>query len=165
MAGLNFMHGVAMAWETGKLFHIDLNDQYAGRYDQDLRFGSRDLKAAFYLVKFLEDVGYQGSRHFDAHAYRTEDYEGVKDFARGCMRTYLMLKEKAAQFNADTEIQSLLDEIQAEDPSLAPLFGKYTAEKANELKNRAFDRTAIASRGLKYERLDQLTIDLLLGMR
>ena len=165
MAGLNFMHGVAMAWETGKLFHIDLNDQYAGRYDQDLRFGSRDLKAAFYLVKFLEDVGYQGSRHFDAHAYRTEDYEGVKDFARGCMRTYLMLKEKATQFNADSEIQSLLAEIHYEDPSLTPLFGKYTAEKANELKNRAFDRTAIASRGLKYERLDQLTIDLLLGMR
>ena len=95
------MHGVAQAWEAGKLFHIDLNDQYPGRYDQDLRFGSRDIKAAFYLVKFLEDVGYTGSRHFDAHAYRTEDYEGVKDFARGCMRTYLMLKEKAAQFNAD----------------------------------------------------------------
>jgi len=101
MAGLNFMHGVAQAWEAGKLFHIDLNDQYPGRYDQDLRFGSRDIKAAFFLVKFLEDVGYQGSRHFDAHAYRTEDYEGVKDFARGCMRTYLILKEKAARFNAD----------------------------------------------------------------
>jgi xylose isomerase len=101
MSGLNFMHGVAQAWEAGKLFHIDLNDQYPGRYDQDLRFGSRDLKAAFYLVKFLEDVGYSGSRHFDAHAYRTEDYEGVKDFARGCMRTYLILKEKAAQFNAE----------------------------------------------------------------
>ncbi len=82
MAGLNFMHGVAQAWEAGKLFHIDLNDQYPGRYDQDLRFGSRDIKAAFYLVKFLEEAGYQGSRHFDAHAYRTEDYEGVKDFAR-----------------------------------------------------------------------------------
>ena len=71
MAGLNFMHGVAQAWEAGKLFHIDLNDQYPGRYDQDLRFGSRDIKAAFYLVKFLEDVGYAGSRHFDAHAYRS----------------------------------------------------------------------------------------------
>jgi xylose isomerase len=165
MAGLNFMHSVAMAWEAGKLFHIDLNDQYAGRYDQDLRFGSRDLKAAFYLVKFLEDVGYQGSRHFDAHAYRTEDYEGVKDFARGCMRTYLMLKEKAAQFNTDAEIQALLAEIQAEDASLAPLFGKYTPEKAFELKRRPFDRAAIGSRGLKYEHLDQLTIDLLLGMR
>jgi xylose isomerase len=165
MSGLNFMHGVAQAWEAGKLFHIDLNDQYPGRYDQDLRFGSRDLKAAFYLVKFLEDVGYSGSRHYDAHAYRTEDYEGVKDFARGCMRTYLMLKEKAAQFNADPEIQEILAEINAESPELAPVFGKYSVEKAEAIKAIDFDRKAIASRGLKYERLDQLTIDLLLGMR
>lgn len=165
MSGLNFMHGVAQAWEAGKLFHIDLNDQYPGRYDQDLRFGSRDIKAAFFLVKFLEDVGYTGSRHFDAHAYRTEDYEGVKDFARGCMRTYLMLKEKAVQFNADKEIQSLLVEINAKDASLAPLFGKYSSEKAKALKTLPLDRGMIASRGLKYERLDQLTIDLLLGMR
>jgi len=165
MSGLNFMHGVAQAWEAGKLFHIDLNDQYPGRYDQDLRFGSRDLKAAFYLVKFLEDVGYSGSRHFDAHAYRTEDYEGVKDFARGCMRTYLMLKEKAAQFNADPEIQAILAEINTEDPALAALFGKYSPEKADAIKAQPFDRKAIAGRGLKYERLDQLTIDLLLGMR
>ena len=165
MAGINFMHGVAQAWEAGKLFHIDLNDQYPGRYDQDLRFGSRDIKAAFYLVKFLEDVGYTGSRHYDAHAYRTEDYEGVKDFARGCMRTYLMLKEKAAQFNADTEIQALLAEINAEAPELESVFGKYSPEKAAAIRAIEFDRKAIASRGLKYERLDQLTIDLLLGMR
>jgi len=165
MSGLNFMHGVAQAWEAGKLFHIDLNDQYPGRYDQDLRFGSRDLKAAFYLVKFLEDVGYNGSRHFDAHAYRTEDYEGVKDFARGCMRTYLMFKEKAAQFNADPEIQAILAEINAEEPTLVGLFGKYSPEKADLIKAQAFDRDAIGKRGLKYERLDQLTIDLLLGMR
>ena len=89
------MHAVAQAWDAGKLFHIDLNDQMPGRFDQDLRFGSSNLKSAFWLVKFLEDVGYEGPRHFDAHAYRTEDYEGVKDFARGCMRTYLILKEKA----------------------------------------------------------------------
>jgi xylose isomerase len=165
MAGLNFMHGVAQAWEAGKLFHIDLNDQYPGRYDQDLRFGSRDIKAAFYLVKFLEDVGYAGSRHFDAHAFRTEDYEGVKDFARGCMRTYLMLKEKAAQFNADPEIQSILKEINNEDPEMSPFFGVYSAEKARRIKAHSFDRVGIANRGLKYERLDQLTIDLLLGMR
>jgi xylose isomerase len=165
MAGINFMHGVAQAWEAGKLFHIDLNDQYPGRYDQDLRFGSRDIKAAFYLVKFLEDVKYQGSRHFDAHAYRTEDYEGVKDFARGCMRTYLMLKEKAAQFNADKEIQSILAEINADDGSMSKFFGKYSTEKAAALKAQPFDRPAIAKRGLKYERLDQLTIDLLLGVR
>ncbi len=165
MSGLNFMHGVAQAWEAGKLFHIDLNDQYPGRYDQDLRFGSRDLKAAFFLVKFLEEVGYQGSRHFDAHAYRTEDYEGVKDFARGCMRTYLVLKEKAAQWNADKEIQALLTEINADDGSLATYFGKYSAQKAAALQAQSFDRVKIASRGLRYERLDQLTVDLLLGVR
>jgi xylose isomerase len=165
MAGINFMHGVAQAWEAGKLFHIDLNDQYPGRYDQDLRFGSRDLKAAFFLVKFLEDVGYQDSRHFDAHAYRTEDYEGVKDFARGCMHTYLVLKEKASRFNADPEIQALLAEINTDDGSMSPFLGKYSAEKAAALKAQAFDRPAISRRGLKYERLDQLTVDLLLGTR
>jgi xylose isomerase len=165
MAGINFMHGVAQAWEAGKLFHIDLNDQYPGRYDQDLRFGSRDLKAAFYLVKFLEDVSYDGSRHFDAHAYRTEDYEGVKDFARGCMRTYLILKEKAAQFNADKEIQGLLAEINADDGSMSQYLGAYSAEKAKALKAETFDRAAISAVGRQYERLDQLTIDLLLGTR
>lgn len=165
MAGINFMHGVAQAWEAGKLFHIDLNDQYPGRYDQDLRFGSRDLKAAFYLVKFLEDVKYDNPRHFDAHAYRTEDLEGVKDFARGCMRTYLILKEKAAKFNADPEVQAILAEINADDGSMAPFFGKYSAEKAAALKAQSFDRPAIAKRGLKYERLDQLTIEILTGVR
>jgi xylose isomerase len=165
MSGLNFMHGVAQAWESGKLFHIDLNDQYPGRYDQDLRFGSRDIKAAFYLVKFLEDVKYDGSRHYDAHAYRTEDFEGVKDFARGCMSTYLILKEKAEQFNADKEIQSILAEINGSDGSMDKYFGKYSTEKANSLKAQAFDRSAIAERGLKYERLDQLTVEVLLGVR
>ena len=58
MAGLNFLHGVAQAWDARKLFHIDLNDQAFGRYDQDFRFGAVNLKSAFFLVKFLEDVGY-----------------------------------------------------------------------------------------------------------
>jgi xylose isomerase len=165
MAGINFMHGVAQAWDAGKLFHIDLNDQYPGRYDQDFRFGARDIKAAFYLVKFLEDVGYDSPRHFDAHAYRTEDYDGVKGFARGCMRTYLILKEKAAHFNADKEIQSLLAEINADDGSMSGYFGTYSAEKAGALKAQSFDRSAIGARGLRYERLDQLTVELLLGIR
>jgi len=165
MAGLNFTHGVAQAMESGKLFHIDLNDQAFGRYDQDFRFGAVNLKSAFFLVKLLEDTKYDSSRHFDAHAYRTEDYEGVKDFARGCMRTYLIFKEKAAQWNADKDIQSLVAEINSEDDSMSPYFGKYSAEKASALKAQSFDRSAIAGRGLKYERLDQLTIDLLLGVR
>ena len=165
MAGLNFVHGVAQALESGKLFHIDLNDQAFGRYDQDFRFGAVNLKSAFFLVKLLEDNKYDSSRHFDAHAYRTEDYEGVKDFARGCMRTYLILKEKAAQWNADKEIQSLVAEINADDGSMNQYFGKYSAAKADALKGQAFDRSAIAGRGLSYERLDQLTVDLLLGVR
>ena len=165
MAGLNFVHGVAQAMESGKLFHIDLNDQAFGRYDQDFRFGAVNLKSAFFLVKMLEDNKYDSSRHFDAHAYRTEDYEGVKDFARGCMRTYLILKEKAAHWNADKEIQSIVAEINADDGSMNQYFGKYSAEKAKALQGQAFDRSAIAGRGLKYEKLDQLTVEILLGAR
>jgi xylose isomerase len=165
MAGLNFMHAVAQAWDAGKLFHIDLNDQLFGRYDQDFRFGAEMIKQAFFLVRFLEDVGYQGPRHFDAHAYRTEGPEGVKEFARGCMRTYLILKEKVQRFNADPEIQGLLAEIHADDGSFSWLAGGYSRDKAGRLKDQAFDRVALAQRELHYERLDQLTIELLLGAR
>jgi xylose isomerase len=165
MAGLNFTHAVAQAIDAGKLFHIDLNDQAFGRYDQDFRFGSVNLKSAFFLVKLLEDSGYQGSRHFDAHAYRTETYEGVKDFARGCMRTYLILKEKAAQFNQDEEIQALLAEINADDGGMAQFSGGFTPEKADALKAISFNRQEIAARGMGYERLDQLVVELLLGVR
>ena len=165
MAGLNFVHGVAQAMEAGKLFHIDLNDQAFGRYDQDFRFGAVNLKSAFFLVKLLEDNKYDSSRHFDAHAYRTEDYDGVKDFARGCMRTYLILKEKAEQWNTDKEIQEIVAEISADDGSMNQYLGKYSADKASALKAQAFDRSTIAGRGLKYERLDQLTVEVLLGVR
>jgi xylose isomerase len=161
MAGLNFLHGVAQAWEAGKLFHIDLNDQVVGRYDQDFRLGAASLRQAFFLVKFLEDVGYAGSRHFDAHAYRTDGPEGVKDFARGCMRTYLILKEKGRRFNADPEIQALLAEIKGGDQSPAV----YSKDGAAALKARAFDRAALGARELAYERLDQLTVEVLLGVR
>jgi xylose isomerase len=165
MAGLNFMHAVAQAWDAGKLFHIDLNDQNYARYDQDYRFGSQNIKQAFFLVKFLEDVGYAGSRHFDAHAYRTDNLDGVKDFARGCMRTYVVLKEKAAQFNADPEIQALLAQINADDGAYAGFSGAYSSGKAAALKAREFDRVALGQRGQPYEKLDQLTIELLLGVR
>jgi xylose isomerase len=165
MAGLNFLHAVAQAWEAGKLFHIDLNDQNYARFDQDWRFGAQNLKQAFFLVKFLEDVGYQGSRHFDAHAFRTEDYEGVKDFARGCMRTYLILKHKAEQFRADAEIQGLLAEIHADDGAMDAFKGAYTPAKAGALKAHTFDRVALGQRGMQYEKLDQLVNELLLGVR
>ncbi|MGD2206137.1 MAG: xylose isomerase [Anaerolineae bacterium] len=165
MAGLNFMHGVAQAWDAGKLFHIDLNDQNSARYDQDFRFGSHGIKQAFFLVKFLEDVGYDGPRHFDAHAFRSDDLEGVKAFARGNMRTYLILKEKVEQFNDDPEIQALLTESRTDDGSMAPLKGAYTPDKAAGLRAHEFDRIALGKRSQPYEALDQLLIELLLGVR
>jgi xylose isomerase len=163
MAGLNFVHAVAQAWEAGKLFHIDLNDQMPGRYDQDFRFGSANPKAAFWLVKFLEEVKYDGPRHFDAHAYRTEDYDGVRDFARGCMRTYLILKDRAERWHADAEIQALL-ETTGSDDDLPPL-NTYSAHSRDRLLARNFDRAAFSAKGLAYERLDQLTMEVLLGVR
>jgi xylose isomerase len=165
MSGLNFTHAIAQAWDAGKLFHIDLNDQAFGRYDQDLRFGSHSLKSCFFLVKFLEDVGYSGSRHFDSHAYRTEDVQGVKDFARGSMRTYLIYKEKARRFREDSEIQAALQELRrAGERSPVPLNG-YSRGAADALMAAAFDRKAMGARGLAYERLDQLTLEVLLGVR
>jgi xylose isomerase len=165
MAGLNFTHHVAQAMDAGKLFHIDLNDQAFGRYDQDFRFGSVNLKSAFFLVKLLEDNGYDNPRHFDAHAYRSSDYADVKAFARGNMRTYLILKEKARQFNADAEILALLAEIRATDGTTDQFSGGYSAEKAAALRAQSFDRAALGRRGQPYERLDQLVIELLLGVR
>jgi len=164
MAGLNFIHGVAQAWEAGKLFHIDLNDQMPGRFDQDLRFGSANLKSTFWLVKFLEDVGYSGPRHFDAHAYRTEDCAGVKDFARGCMRTYLILKHKAERWNADKEIKAILKELSRDEKRL-PSTEKYSKKSAEALLGHSFDKDAILRKRLPYERLDQLTIEILAGVR
>jgi xylose isomerase len=164
MAGLNMTHSVAQAWEAGKLFHIDLNDQIPGRYDQDFRFGSANPRQAFFLVKFLEEVGYSGMRSFDAHAYRTEDYEGVKDFARGCMRTYLILKDKARRWQEDAEIQSILAEIKEGEADL-PQVGKFSLEGQARLDAYEFNRQKLASKRLPYELLDQLTTDILLGVR
>ena len=157
MTGLNFYHVVAQAIEANKLFHIDLNDQKGPRFDQDLRFGSESIKNLFFLVKLLEESGYEGPRHFDAHSYRSENEEGVWEFAAGCMRNYLILKEKARQFNEDQEVQSLLAEIRG-----AEIITNLTAE---QIKNLQFDRAELAGKRLPYERLDQLTIDILLGVR
>jgi len=163
MIGLNFYHVVAQAIEDGKLFHIDLNDQKPGRFDQDLRFGSESIKSLFFVVKLLEESGYAGPRHFDAHALRTESAAGVWDFASGCMRTYLLLKEKARRFADDAAIQGLLSEIRGPSPDFT--MGAYSRATADVLKSRAFDREQLASRVLPYERLDQLVVDLLLVVR
>jgi xylose isomerase len=163
MAGLEFSHGVAQALEAGKLFHIDLNAQKPGRFDQDLRFGSEDIKGAFFLVKLLEDAKWDGMRHFDSHAYRTEDEAGVWDFAAGSMRTYLILRDKVGRFNADPEIRALLDELRRRAESDGST--RFTAQAAKRIRDRTFDLDSMRARGYAYERLDQLTMELLLGVR
>jgi xylose isomerase len=166
MAGLDFTHGVAQALDAGKLFHIDLNDQKPGRYDQDFRFASVNLKDNFFLVKLLEDAKYDGMRHFDAHAYRTEDEEGVWDFARGCMRTYLVLKAKAACWNADTEIQQIVGALRTRGAENGNGdVGAFSKAAAERIKGQTLDLPAIRAQGYAYERLDQLTIEILLGAR
>ncbi|MEO6594076.1 MAG: xylose isomerase [Planctomycetota bacterium] len=168
MAGLSFAHNVAQAMACGKLFHIDLNGQKIGRYDQDLRFGSEDQKGAFLLVRLLEGTlggaRYEGPRHFDAHAYRSEDEAGVWEFARGCMRTYKILKARAQAFDADPEVKALVAE--QKDAQLDPLLaGGYSRERADKLKAVKIDADAVSQRGLGYERLDQMLIEHLLGVR
>ena len=166
MSGLNFVHGVAQAIEANKLFHIDLNDQKGPRFDQDLRFGSENIKSMFFLVKLLEEKHYSGPRHFDAHAYRTENEEGVWDFALGCMRTYNMFKEKVRRFQADTEIQQLLDEINSGDSTYDKMLDSgYSEQVVRQLKEAVFDIDVLGQRGFHYEKLDQLTVEIILGIR
>jgi xylose isomerase len=169
MPGLDFSHGVAQALEAGKLFHIDLNGQKPGRYDQDLRFASEDQKGAFFLVKLLEDAGWPGMRHFDSHAYRTEDEAGVWDFAYYSMRSYLILKDKAARFNADPEIQALLKrQAELSQAAVDGIGGgriTWSAKTADALKKATFDIPAMRATAYEYERLDQLTTEVLLGVR
>ena len=162
MAGLSFHQGVGQALWAGKLFHIDLNAQRIGRYDQDFRFGAEDLKEAFHLVRLLERAGYDGPRHFDAHAYRTEDRAGVWEFARGCMRTYDALAERAAHFDELPEVVEALAEAGASGLGDASLDAGDTPEA---LKAEVDGLDALAARGYGNERLDQLVIDVLLGLR
>jgi xylose isomerase len=161
MSGLSFHHAVAQTLWAGKLFHIDLNGQVPGKYDQDFRFASEGVRDAFYLVKLLEDSQWDGMRHFDAHAYRTENVDGVWEFARGCMRSYLVLRDKVARFHADAEIQEALAAAMVDrlaEPSVPA--GGYEA-----IRGERFDVEALAAQGYGHERLDQLVTELLLGVR
>jgi len=162
MAGLSIHHAVGQALWAGKLFHIDLNAQRIGRYDQDFRFGAEDLKEAFLLVRLLERAGYTGPRHFDAHAYRNEDPDGVWEFAAGCMRTYLALAEAARRFDALPEASDALSA--AGTPGLAePTVG--AGDRPETLKAHAERLDELAVRGYANERLDQILVDVLLGVR
>ena len=163
MSGLSFYQGVAQAIWQDKLFHIDLNDQRIGRFDQDFRFGSEGLKDHFFLVRLLENSGYAGVKHFDAHAYRTEDVDGVWDFARGCIRNYLAFAEKAREFDADPRVAAAMAYTGVADLAV-PTVGSYSPEAAAGLLGESFDVDALASRGYGIEALDQLVVDHILGI-
>jgi xylose isomerase len=162
MAGLSFVHAVGQALWAGKLFHIDLNGQRIGRFDQDFRFGAEDLKEAFLLVRLLERSGYGGPLHFDAHAYRSENAEGVWDFAIGCMRTYTALAERARHFDSLPEVQEALARASTPELGQASCTG---VEEADKLKAEAENLDQLATRGYFNEALDQLLVEVLLGTR
>ncbi|MDQ1509601.1 MAG: xylose isomerase, partial [Actinomycetota bacterium] len=164
MSGLSFNHAVAQTLWAGKLFHIDLNGQVPSKYDQDFRFGSEGIRDAFYLVKLIEDAQWQGMRHFDAHAYRTEDDAGVWEFARGCIRSYLILRDKAQRFHADTDIQAALEAAMV-DRLAEPALETITPDAIAAMRRGPHNLETMATRGYGHERLDQLVTELLLGAR
>jgi xylose isomerase len=162
MAGLSFVDAVGQALWVDKLFHIDLNGQRIGRYDQDFRFGAEDLKENFLLVRLLEGAGYEGPLHFDAHAYRNENAEGVWDFARGCIRTYEALAERAAHFDALPEVAEALAAAGTPDLGVRSVDGD---GEPDALKAEADGLDGLAERGYFNERLDQLLVEVLMGLR
>jgi xylose isomerase len=167
MSGLSFSHAIAQTLWHGKLFHIDLNAQRIGKFDQDFRFGSEGIRDAFYTVMVLEDAGWDGMRHFDAHAYRTEDPEGVWDFARGCMRTYLILREKVRRFHEDADIAEALRTARRADIAEPTSPGGLGPDALAALRSegRSAPEAELAAAGYGHERLDQLVTELLLGAR
>ncbi|WP_431882981.1 xylose isomerase [Micromonospora gifhornensis] len=173
MAGLNFAHGIAQALWQGKLFHIDLNGQRGVKYDQDLVFGHGDLLNSFALVDLLEHGGpagapaYEGPRHFDYKPSRTEDLDGVWASAEANMRTYLLLKERAAAFRADPEVAEALAASKVAELGV-PTLGEgegYAELLADTSAFEEFDVDAVAARGFGFVRLNQLAVEHLLGAR
>jgi xylose isomerase len=174
MAGLNFTHGIAQALYQGKLYHIDLNGQRGIKYDQDLVFGHGDLQNAFSLVDLLEHGGiaggpaYDGPRHFDYKPSRTEDYDGVWASAAANMRMYLLLKERAAAFRADPEVQEALEAARV------PQIRENTLNDGESYDDLLADRSAFedfdaeqyfGGKGFGFVRLQQLMLEHLLGAR
>ncbi|WP_030610591.1 xylose isomerase [Streptomyces sclerotialus] len=165
MAGLNFPHGIAQVLWAGKLFHLDLNGQNGIKYDQDLRFGAGDLRQAFWLVDLLETAGYAGPRHFDFKPVRTDGYDGVWESAKNCMRNYLILRERAAAFRADPEVQQALRDSRLDELAQPTAADGLAALRADRTAYEEFDVAAAAGRSMAFERLDQLAMEHLLAVR
>ncbi|GAB3073917.1 xylose isomerase [Pedococcus soli] len=162
MAGLNYAHGIAQALWHGKLFHLDLNGQHGPRFDQDLRFGAGNARGAFWTVDTVEQGGYDGPRHFDFKPPRTEDMAGVWASAAGCMRNYLILRDKSRAFRADLEVQAALQAARVDELSTPTLAA---GERVASLRDDSFDPEEAGRRGMAFEHLDQLALEHLYGVR
>jgi xylose isomerase len=162
MSGLNYAHAITQALWHGKLFHIDLNGQNGPRYDQDLRFGAGNARGAFWVVDALEAGGYDGPVHFDYKPPRTENDEGVWDSAAACMRNYLILREKVRAFRSDPEVREALQASRVPELSLPTLAD---GETWRDIRGYTPDINALAGRGMAFERLDQLALEYLYGVR
>jgi len=163
MAGLNAAHGYAQAMWQGKLFHIDLNGQSGPKFDQDLRFGAGNVRDAFWVVDTLLEGGYDGPVHFDYKPARTEDDAGVWVSAAACMRNYLILRAKALAFRADADVQQALADARVPElsvPTLSDGEGWAEIEAAP-----APDVEKLGATGMAFERLDQLALEHLYGVR
>jgi xylose isomerase len=162
MSGLNYAHAITQALWHGKLFHIDLNGQHGPRYDQDLRFGAGNARGAFWVVDALEAGGYAGPVHFDFKPPRTEDDDGVWVSASACMRNYLILREKVRAFRADPEVAEALRAARVPDLSLPTLAD---GETWRDIRGFSPDAVVLGERGMGFERLDQLALEYLYGVR
>jgi len=166
MAGLNPYHEYAQALEARKLFELHLNDQKPERYDQDLTFGSVNVKEAFLIVKLMVDHGFDDIKAFDCHPYRTENEDGVWDFVDRNMRMYKVLEAKVHEVNADRQMQALLEEIREQDPTYDGLYARYSPAAVRKIRALRLDPNKLhRSKRLAYERLDQRLNELLLGVR
>ncbi|MBO2448863.1 xylose isomerase [Actinomadura barringtoniae] len=162
MAGLNYAHGLAQALWQGKLFHIDLNGQHGPRYDQDLRFGAGNARGAFWVVDLIDGSDYDGPVHFDFKPPRTEDDEGVWESAAACMRNWLILRAKVRAFRADPEVAEALRAARVDELAV-PTLGE--GEDWRAVRDFTPDVEALATRGAAFERLDQLALEHLYGVR
>jgi xylose isomerase len=162
MSGLNYAHAITQALWHGKLYHIDLNGQHGPRYDQDLRFGAGNARGAFWVVDALEAGGYDGPVHFDYKPPRTEDDAGVWVSAAACMRNYLILRDKVRAFRADPEVAEALQASRVPELSLPTLAD---GETWRDIRGFAPDVEALGERGMAFERLDQIALEYLYGVR
>lgn len=166
MAGLNFAHGISQALWHDKLFHVDLNGQHGPRFDQDLRFGAGNVRGAFWTVDALLGAGtgkaYDGYVHFDFKPPRAEAEDGVWESARGCMRNYLILRDKVQAFRADPDVVAALAAAEVETLR-TPTLGE--GESLADLRAASYDVEGLGARSVGLEALDQLAIEHLFGVR